>query len=351
MPHSPGSTAVIRPFPSLLLGTLLLGACSSSAQVAPRAPRTAVVVPDFEGSHWSFSASGYGHGQEGSRPLPAGAGEPLASATDLGTNWSAVAYRTHFAALVLFGGEVLWHPADFGDTVPALAIGDELLAAAAGDQVTLYELESGERLWSRSAANWLREVGGDRLVAAVPLSRERLVLVGSRAPSTFGADGAALLARVDGSRGEFATESNDALTSLTHVQAVANLGSTVFVAGIKEAYQQGVGQSRGRSFANLVIVRYDAQSGVSREVVRSLEHERGRALQELIVGRDPESGQELLAVLLEGGQMRAFAVLEQGTTSAPIFDLTRPGTSSIAWVSATALVAQGPQGSERYELR
>lgn len=326
------------------LGLATLAACGTPG-ARPVAPVGAVLVPDHEGGVWSFGTNTYAHrsgragragGDEAARPRD-GVGAPLAAASDPGRGWSVVVYPASVASYTSLVGDVVWSPIEPLSGVPRVATANELLAVVDDRDLRLYRLGAGAQpIDTWSVADWIAETDATRLVGAVPASATELVLIGERAPSSFGANGAVVVDRVDASSGRLLSTQPFTREILTSVQQVVNVGDAVFVAGQKEVYPIG-----GEPLVTFVVLRYDAEERELREKVVQPQYDRRAFVRDVLVDtyRDEDGTvRELLAILSSTGLAQVYRVPLDGTATEPIYDRVIEGATSMAWAARGELV-------------
>lgn len=285
------------------LVALACAACAASSS-APATPAAALVVPSGGPSTYVFRAGTVDARTEGGTrqafAVPAASGGPVAAGVDPYGGWAAVAYDSALYAVQLAESRILpiegvrW-------TSPPVAIGVRgALAATVEDRtIGLYRVADGVREWKADGDRLLSEAQLEELRFALPLARDRILLVGTRSMGMF-SQPATVVLEVDLSAGTPSVPRQQSIPALHRVGSCASDGRHLYLAGEHEVEQHGVGVGRQALVQSLLVVRVDPDGLRQRELVR--EEMPGRT----VVVRQVAVGYGLVAVVLDDRELLVY---------------------------------------------
>lgn len=337
-----GPTGPARPARALALVLAALAACASPHPAALARPRTGdAALPAGDGAALLLGRTSVAlvrGDEELWRRAHDDAGDPRASCVDLDSAWACVAYGARLAFVQLATGSIAWVESPAGAAPDGVALRGETAVLWSGERATAVRVPGGARLWEEDLAPLLASSGVRRLDHVVPRGDAGAVVLASRGGTSF-TDGRVVVLRIDRSRGDWRIEAQSELAGLTWVHRAASEGASLFVAGIREETQLSAG-GPGRLWQALVVLRVDLETLAAEEVLWSQRQTRSTAVLELAVGTNA------IAVLLEGGLVEVYRLVDGGRASAPVFDKHVPTARSIAWTGEGELLIVTDNGRE-----
>lgn len=283
----------------------LLAACGS----AP-ASREPLVVPGVEGSYYVFRPGSIVREPDGwTEPVPIEAGHPAAVSVDPNGGWAAVAYEHAFYSVQLAEGRVVSiGTGDWAAPPEAIGVLGSLVGTAEDAIIGLYRVADGERQWSADGASILADAGLRELRFVLPLSATEIVLVGFKGMDPLGYPDTRIV-KLDRSGGAAEIVSEQPVRGMHWLRACASDGALVFLAGERDRVVMlpGGGQQLVQT---LLVVQFDPASMSVRTLVQ--EEMPGREVRV----RGISAGYGLVAVSVEGGELRVYRVADGMATSA-----------------------------------
>ncbi|MFN0060572.1 MAG: hypothetical protein ACKVX7_19115 [Planctomycetota bacterium] len=150
-----------------------------------------------------------------------------------------------------------------------LALTDSRLAVLTQNRVGLYELASGQALWGPEVLDaWLAGHELGRLAAVVPHPEMRgALLLICHAKSGWGAAAPAIVT-MDFSAGEPRKTQQLQITEFTRLERVTSDGAAIYLAGVHERQQPGIGDQPGQLTQTLLVQRLDSARATLETLVR-----------------------------------------------------------------------------------
>ncbi len=296
------------PRPALLVAVLTLAACQGAPKGPPSGVGTAV-VPLSEASCLVFGVQGSLRLDGGrSTPFPSAAPRalPVASANDVTSGWSAVAYSD--ALLVVDAAETtvrLVQGVEWERAPAALGIGGILVATIEDGTLAMYDALAGRRLWKEDGRRLLRQLGLEELRFVQPLTPERMLVVAFKKMDVF-SNPQAMIVDLDRSGGTPVAQHRPFGDSLHTLEACAGDGATLYVAGTTQEVEN-IGPRQRQMTKTVVVLRHDPARGRNQVVVRT----RQQPATEVRV-RSLAAGWGLLALGLEDGRIEVFDAAGEG---------------------------------------
>ena len=323
--------------------------CASPEQVHVAPLRG--VVPSSSGGAWVFAEAGAAHPDHGAVPYEGALGALRCTAKDQSSGYGVAVYDGALAVVDIENDLVEWSRMTLPEGPAFAAIGSGAVGVVAGKSASIIGLPDAELRSTTDLADWLNTFSVRYANYVVPVRDTELLLVSSRLPSAF-TDSRVLVQRIDygGGRWELLRGEGD-VAGLTRLGACTNVGETLYLGGVRETLAPGAGQSRGSLHENVVVHRYDIESGQSRLVVNENQMLPGARVIDLGAGRDPETGDDMVSVLSANGELCVYAIPESGTTSAALFRNTFEGATSTAWVDPGRIAVDTPAGVQFVEIQ
>jgi len=257
-------------------------------------------------------------------PVPDFAGRPITTVHDPVGQWTCAVYE-HAVALMAALREAppAWTRCQLG-TVFSAAIADERLAIVGRDGVKVLRVPSAQVIWEGNPVQGLNQ-----LHHAHPLSDSAALLVGTSGGGLM-RDSQVVLRRADRARGDW--ECTDTiLPRLSWVGACASAGDNLFVAGTWED-SRPVAQGRQRPLLqNIVVVRVEASTLRASEIVDLPVH----AYETRVT--DAAAGEDLLALVVDGRELRVYGALPREPAVAPIFQRAFADPIAVTWLARRRL--------------
>ncbi len=329
------------PWTAACIGALLLTSCSSVGPVQAARGGPFALPAGGQARYLAFTDSGFGYGGEELLELaPSGAGAVRGASFDARRGYGVVAYESQLAIVDLESGTADWLPLVLAGTGVHVAAYGGFATVTSGTTVEIFDLEAVRSVSRTDAAAWLKSVRLRILQAASPVGEGEICLVASNG----GRRGKVTLQKVDYSRGGWQMSTRSEVQALTSISDVTVDGNGLFLTGILERMQMGVGTKAGRLWQSLIIERADLDTLQTWEIVYQ-----ERQARETVV-RQMAAGKSLVAVLFENGTVVAYRMNAKQSTSAPVYDAVFEGARSIAWIGEDRLVVVTGGGSQVISL-
>jgi len=289
--------------------------------------------------------------------VPPDAGDPAAMALDVVSGWAGVAYHSRLAIFQLADRRVIWSKDPLPEPPLAMAVAADRIATVSNSTLTLFRLPDGALESRRDLLAWRKQFGFDQIRFVLPRADQQLLLVGFRNMSLTGPS-RIVFQRIDAARGDWAPVQTSSDEGITFIHACASDGRWLYVAGTQEycrgppsgsvaAAAPGLGGAprggpgRGDLLLTLVVKRVDPETLRSEEIVWDEQHSRSVNVRQLVAGGD------LMAVVLDDGELRVYRLHAQGGTGAPIFrGRFGPGITA-AWLSPSDLLVTDRDGASK----
>jgi len=264
--------------------------------------------------------------------FPVGAGRPVDSSLDLESGWGVIVYERSLGVVQLAEAETTWY-SHAGPAIERVAVRGELFATLSGDDVDIRRVADGKPVRSATSGRaWLDSQGLEELRFALPLSDAEILVVGHKPRSVLSYP-KTTIARIDLSGGNWRqVASEDASHAIHDIDVVESDGSAIYLAGKIVAMRSRAKMTPDQA---LEVLRYD----VGRRELRTLVDDDRLATKTQVL--DLAVGQDLIALILDGGVLAAYRVHEDRRTSSRVLHDTEhplPVGARLGWASASSIV-------------
>jgi hypothetical protein len=321
-----------------------LTACGSTRTALPP-PGEPLVVPGVEGSYYVFRGGAIEREPDGWRQaVPVEAGLPAAVSVDANGGWAAVAYEHALYSVQLSEGRVV--PIGQGSWVAApgaIGVVGGLVGTAEDAIIGLYRVADGQRQWSADGESILAEAGLRELRFVLPISASEIVLVGFKGMDPLGYPDTRIV-KLDRSGGAAEIVNEQPVRNMHWLRACASDGQLVYLAGERDRVVTLPGRNNQQLVQSLLVVQVDPSDMSVRTLVQ--EEMPGREVRV----RRIAAGFGLVAVVLDGGELRVYRV-QDGAATSSVYANRYAQEVSAACLDADRVVVVSGDSTQVVEVR